>query len=162
MKRSLYVIFALVGMLLLTSGIQASANVLIGVIDIDRVMDESDAGKLANEDLGQLIAGWQATLDSLEATIVELQETNPDSEELPALIEDYQIAAAEGEHAIQQRADELYLLLLQDIAMIARIIGERDGYAIIAETASLFYYESQVDISADVILEYNRLLNESE
>ncbi|HBG00807.1 MAG TPA: hypothetical protein DDW87_04455, partial [Firmicutes bacterium] len=71
MKRTGIYVFLIVGILLLGSGVSAAANALIGVIDLDVVMDESDAGKLANGDLGNLIAGWQETLDSLEATILE-------------------------------------------------------------------------------------------
>mgnify|MGYP000906736898 FL=1 len=162
MKRTGIYVFLIVGVLLLGSGVSAAANALIGVIDLDVVMDQSEAGKLANGDLGNLIAGWQETLDSLEAAILELQEANPEAEELPGLVEDYQIAAAEAEYVIQQRAEELYQLLLQDIALVARMIGERDGYTIIAETASLFYYESHVDLTPEVIREYNRLLSEIE
>ncbi|HBG00808.1 MAG TPA: hypothetical protein DDW87_04460 [Firmicutes bacterium] len=94
--------------------------------------------------------------------MLELQEANPESEELPGLVEDYQIAAAEAEYVIQQRAEELYQLLLQDIALVARTIGERDGYTIIAETSSLFYYGPHVDLTPEVIREYNRLLSEIE
>lgn len=176
MKRtSIWALLMIVGILLWSTSVGASNNVLIGVVDVDLVMEQSDAGKLANADLSNLITNWQDKLDSLETVIVVLTEEIEGSEaslsaeklegknqELESLLEQYQIAAAEGELEIQRRAEELYQLLLQDISLVIRLIGTREGYTIIAETSSLFYFGPQVDLTPEVIREYNKLLNESQ
>jgi len=162
-RTSIWVCLMMVVVVLLSQGASASGNVLIGVVNVDLVIEQSQAGQLANNDLMALITSWQSQLDELEATILEMQEQlgeGASTPELDELVGRYQTMAVEAEYAIQQRADELYQLLLQDIAAVVNLVGARDGYTMIAEASSIFYYEAQVDVTSEIIREYDRLLNE--
>ncbi|NMB00842.1 MAG: BamA/TamA family outer membrane protein [Firmicutes bacterium] len=172
-QAKVWMFVVMVGVLLWSGSVGASNTVLIGIFDIDTVIEQSNAGILADNDLRGLIAAWQEHVDSLETAIVELMDelenpaTSLSSEqvavkegELQALLEQYQLAVAEAEYNIQLRAEELHELLLQDIAAVVALIGDRGGYTLIADTTNIFYFGSHIDITAEVINEYNRLLAE--
>lgn len=149
----------------------ASANVLIGVVNSELVIEQSDAGHLANADLAIVVRSWQDLLGAKEQDIEALMqdiETNSDQlsaedmvgkqQELNELIQEYASLEAEAEHEIQTQALELRNLILQDIAHITGIIGRREGYTLITDASMVFYHGPQIDITAEVIREYNKLL----
>jgi len=151
-----------------------STQIKVGVVDVARVFDESDAGIAANNQLNQFIAELQADLDALEAQINalerELQQAGDELAEadrearqaqIDQLIEEYFSRFDTYEAHIQELSQSLQQALLDEIFQVIRFFAEQYGYDVILEANATLYYRLGVDVTSDVIRTYNELRRQS-
>ena len=151
-----------------------STLIKVGVVDVARGFDESDAGIAANNQLNQFIAELQADLDALEAQINalerELQQAGDELAEadrearqaqIDQLIEEYFSRFDTYEAHIQELSQSLQQALLDEIFQVIRFFAEQYGYDVILEANATLYYRLGVDVTSDVIRTYNELRRQS-
>lgn len=156
----------------LTAPMVLAAETKIGVLDLNKVIEQSAAGQAAGAELAALVAGKQQLVDDKGAVIDQLNwelfttadalspaERAAKQAELEELIADYQEIAAAAEAEIQARAQELQNRILAEIAEVVQYIGRRDGYTVILDVSLVHYFSPAVDITAEVIRTYDEARN---
>ncbi len=141
---------------------------LVGIIDVAVIIEQSNAGKIANAALAEEISAKQGMVDEKAAEINALVELFIESDEMSdeertsleaqhaLLLAEYQELIIAAEKQVQESAQYLRTLLVSEIGEIVRIIAQREGYALILESTSAAYYGKHIDITAEVIREYNK------
>lgn len=146
----------------------------IGVIDLALIMDESKAGKEANEVLAEFIQERQQALQPLETRLTELNDIveNGDSEladdervakeeELGAVVQEYTATVNAFESEIQSVLQSLRNHIMSEIGVVLQIVGDESGFDVIVDTSSVYYYRRVVDLTSEVIRKYDTLWDEA-
>ncbi len=173
MKKLLLILVMVSSVVAATSLACSARDYLIGVIDVTLIMEQSIAGKRADAQLAAEISARQAVADERRAEL-QILRTRLDTETLAAdvraaletdytkLLSDYQQLVTQSENEIQSIAAQLRDQLLKEIGQIVGIIAQREGYTLILEAANVVYYGRHVDISAEVIREWDKYYADTE
>ena len=138
----------------------------IAVVDIGRVIGESQEGKRANAELEALvkekrsgIAGKSEELDKLKKNLdKEPPATRKNKEdELVKMNGDYQKMVAAYEAEIQRKAADLKTNLVKEIRKVVDSVGTEGKYLVILSTENAPYFQKTIDVSDKVIMKYNEL-----
>jgi outer membrane protein len=138
----------------------------IGVVDMGRVISESQEGKKANAELDALVkakradAGEKAeAIDKLKKSLDKEPAATKKSKEddLARLSVEYQKMVAAYETEVQKKASELKTGLVKEIKNIVDTVGTEEKYVLILTTESAPYFQKTIDISDKVITKYNEL-----
>lgn len=157
-------------LLVMASPSAALAQVKIGYVDLQRALNESDAGKKAKAD-------FKAQVDRLEGQLKgkkeELDRLKEELERKGVVMRDEERRKLEGdfEHKrldlkrrfedsqaeLQKKDAELTGKIIQELQAIIKEIGDRDGYSLILElgTSPVLYYKKSADITDEVLKAYN-------
>jgi outer membrane protein len=146
----------------------ASEQIKIGIIDIQKVLSESDAGKKAKTDLESLIKSKQLIIDEKGRTIEKLKsemekqasvlsaEARKNKEdELEKLIKEYQRLVQDSQAEVKKKEAELTDVILKEIHEIVNKIGEQEGFSIIVELGMVLYSDKAMDITDAILKKYN-------
>lgn len=164
---------ALAAVLLLVAwapGRAAAADVKIGYVDLQRALNESNAGKKAKEDFkGQVdrlegqLKGKKAELDKLKDDL-ERKGTVMRDDERRKLENDFENKRLDlkrrfedSQAELQKKDQELTGKIIQDLQGIIKEVGDRDGYTLILELGSspVLYYKKSADITDEILSVYN-------
>lgn len=144
----------------------------VGVIDLAVIMDESKAGKQANAALAAFIDERQQAAFQLEEELEQLAASLDEDEggaawsgderatleaELDAAVERYIAAVNEYEAEIDAALEALRDHILSEIGIVLQMVGDSRGFDIILDSTSSFYYRRVVDLTFEVIREYDVL-----
>lgn len=161
---------ALLVISLLMAG-QAWAQSKIGYVDLQRALNESDAGKKAKEEFKQELDKLQAKLKTQREKIDELKDQIDKKamvlkdEERQNLEDDYQKKMRDFERAykdsqsdLQAKDNELTSRILKQLQVVIQKLGARENYLLILEDSSnvMLYGAKSADLTDEVIKEYNR------
>lgn len=138
----------------------------IGVVDMGRVIAESQEGKKASATLDALVKE-KRTDAAGKADEIEKMKKNLDKEpaatrkskedELIKASTDYQKMVAGYESEVQKKASDLRSGLIGEIKNIMGTIGAEDKYVLILTTENALYFQKTIDITDKVIMRYNEL-----
>ncbi len=138
----------------------------IAVVDMSRVISESQEGKRANADLEAMVKEKRAAVSQKAEEIDKLRK-NLDKEpaatrkskedDLVRIGADYQKTVAAYESEVQKKAAELRTGLIKEIKSILDTIGSEEKYILIVSAESAPYYQKSIDITEKVIQRYNEL-----
>jgi outer membrane protein len=149
----------------------AWAETKIGVVDIQRALTETDAGKKAKEKLSQRAEKMQADVkakqDELQKMEAELQkqasvlsgEAKRDKEkdyerkkrDLAETYRDYQ-------EELQQAQAQALQPIVKDLEQVIEKLGKDGGYSLILEkTAGVIYSPKEADVTDQVIKAANEM-----
>lgn len=169
MKRHA-VIGAVVLLLMLALSAVASAADRVGVIDLALIIDESKAGRQANTLLNAFIEERRQELLPLETQLQELvealengAESMSDDEraaleaEVDALAEEYVSLLDQFEADVDAAVQSLRQQILADIGVVLQMVGDSRGFDLIIDTSTAYYYRRVVDLTFEVIREYDDL-----
>jgi len=161
----------LLGSLLLASTpTQAFAQDKIGVVDLQRALNETEDGRKAKNQLKKLFEDRQKTLDAQQEKLrtmkedLEKQKNVLSREVMAKKLEEYQKAFAELQSTYMDYQRELggkEADLTKDILArmqeIARRIGQKEGYTMILDRgeAGVLYVPSTYDLTDVLIQRYN-------
>lgn len=147
----------------------------VGVIDLALVMEESRAGRQANAILQQFVAERQQALIPYEQRLEELmtrlenEAGSLSADERAALEDEFNLLAAEYlalaeqyELEVQQALATLQEQLLADIGVVLQIVAESRGFDLIIEASSAYYYRRVIDLTFEVIREYDDLWEQAQ
>ena len=173
MKRIAWLVVAL----LLFAGQYAHAEVKIsgtevkiGVVDLMRALNESDAGKKAKTDLEGLIKGKQVQLDvkgkeieklkgevEKQSSVLSAEARKSREEELERMLRDYQRLVSDSQAEVKKKENEVTGGIIREIRAILDKIGEEGGYTLVVENAEgiILYSKKDLDLTDSVIKRYN-------
>lgn len=156
-------------MLLYSTVAFASGNTKIGYIDLQKALNESEAGKEAKASFNRRVEELQKVLDEKQNELKKLQEelekqkglltTEAKGEKEKVYqqkLKDVQRFAKDSQEELQQKDAELTKKILKDLREVIKKIGTDEGYTIILEKGdSLVLFAAEgVDITDKVIKTY--------
>lgn len=141
----------------------------IGVIDFQRVLTESEAGKSVQSEiqkkgremetnlieLGKEIEGLSEQM-SREAMVMSKEKREEKQREIE--IKKYDFQSLQKKYQMEFRELEAIEVekLKNEIFDVAEKIGKKEGYLLIIEKSAAIYYPSSIDMTDLIIEEYNK------
>lgn len=140
----------------------------IGVVDFQKVIQESEAGQQVQErirkqgremesdlqELGRQIEDLQKQL-SRDSMVMNKKKRQEKQREMEIKRYDFQSKKEEYESEFQQVQSEQVGKLQDEILSIAEEIGKKEGYLLIVEKNAAVYYPDSIEITDRVIKAYN-------
>jgi outer membrane protein len=163
-----FVIYAIAGLCL--AGAALAADVKIGYVDLQRALNESEAGRRAKDefkvDVDKLQAKLKKQKDEIDkmkeqidkkALVVKEEERGNLEDEYRKKLRDFERNYKDSQVDLQKRDAELTGAIIRDLQDIIRRYGERQGYTVILETSSsaVLYGDKSADVTDAIISEYN-------
>jgi outer membrane protein len=152
------------------SDAEAQATMSVVYVDVDRVINDCDEGKDAQELLKKDQAKRQNDIQAREAEIKKLQDELEKQAKAfsAAAIEkkaatyqqaviDYQNVVLKYQKELDAREKELFDPIERRIKTLLRDIALRDGYDMILNKRSVPYGRKDLDVTDKVTQEYNKL-----
>jgi outer membrane protein len=167
MKRA--VLMAVVLLFMFALGAQA-ADLKIGYVDLNKALNESDAGKKAVKTLEEIFKTKQAVIDEKQKEIRKLDEElakqtsilNPDAlkgkrEDFERLKRDFQRMIKDSEEEVEKKRADFMDRIIKELSETIRKTGEEEGYAVILEKneAGLIYSSEKLDLTDKIVKKYN-------
>jgi len=147
-------------------------KIKIAVVDLYKLLNESEGGKKAKTDLESLIKAKQSLLDEKGKNIEKLRTDlekqsavmSPEAkkakeEELEKLARDYQRLVSDAQTEVKKKEAELTSEILKDARELINKIAQEKGYSLVLEKADglVLYYSSNLDITDSLIKRLNEL-----
>jgi outer membrane protein len=166
MRQRLTIGVALIA--LLAAAPAAHAQVKLAYVDVQRALNECDAGKRAKSE-------FQSKIQSLDAKLQrqqnEVQALKDEIEKKGMLMQPEQQRNLQDQYIkkakdldrnlkdarddLQRQDNEVTGKILHDIGYIIRNLGEQNGYTMVMEKGSILWGASNLDITDQVIRAYN-------
>jgi len=169
-----FLVVSLLGAVLLacsmSSAVLAADNFKVGVVDLFKVLNESDTGKRAKADLESLIKSRQLAMDEKgknieklkadfekQASLLSPEAKKAKEEELERLVRDYQRMGTDSQAELKKKESELTAGILTDLREHIAQIGQEEGYTLILENAGgvVLYFDKPLDLTDKIIKRYN-------
>ena len=143
----------------------------IGFINMQTIIQNSNAGKKAAEDFKKLFAKKQESIKAMENDVKKLKDeldkqgavmtASARSDKEAAYqrkMRDYQILVDDTNKELQKRDQEYSQQLIPEVLKVIRAIAEKEKYTLILDisTMPLPYFDKANDICKKVIDDYNR------
>lgn len=171
MKKVIGLFSVLVLIFGLSFPIYAADVAKIGVIDFQKILDESSAGKIVKKEItdkgGEFQKKLQAEKDQLdemskaferEKLVLSKEKINEKQRDFRIRVND--LKKMQDDFAKEFKRMELTLLnkTQKDVIEIANEIGKAEGYLLILEkkTSGVIYRPDHIDITDQVIKKYNQ------
>ncbi len=171
MRVSKTLALALTVLAALTTAAGATAQQLkIGYVDLQRALNESDAGKAAKERFKQQVDKLQVdlkkkkdALDSLKeqlekkSSVMKEEETRNLQKDYERKLRDFERSYKDSQGELQQKDNELTVELLKELQGVIEQFGKEGGYSVILEqsSSSVLYGSPELDLTEQVIARYN-------
>lgn len=146
----------------------AQDRIKIGFIDIQRVVQESQAGKRAKERFQAQVKKAEADImkerQDLDRLKSDLEKKGPllKEEERRNLEADFQKRSvalqrsmSDYQQELQQKNNQLMSDILKDLEAIVNEVGKADKFTLILERSQILYSDQGIDITSKVIETYN-------
>jgi outer membrane protein len=166
MKKMLFVAV----ILMLAAGNAYADDIKVGVVDLMKVLNESDAGKKAKTELEAAIKAKQTVIDEKgkeiekmkgdiekQSSVLSAEAKKQKQDELEKMIREYQRTVSDSQNDVKKRESELTNGILREIRAIVEKMGKDDGYTMIIENAEgiILYSKKDLDLTDAVIKKYN-------
>lgn len=155
-------------MLLMPFPLKAAETLKIGAIDVQKVLNESESGKKAKNDLESLIKSKQSAIDERgkaiekmkadiekQASVLSTDARKNKEDELERSIREYQRLVQDSQSEIKKKEADLTELILKEIKDLVEKTGETEGYAFILEKGMILYSSKGIDITDAILKKYN-------
>jgi outer membrane protein len=165
--------FTIVGIIVILGGWIGSslaAEIKVGCVDIQRALNESNAGKEAKKTIGKemeklqhLVAEKQKELQTMKETFEKQapmlsQDARATKEkEFQNKVRDYQRWMEDSQKEIQQKGAEMEKRILMDLQKVIQKIGTDDGYTFILEKNEVIvlFANKGIDVTDRVMKAYD-------
>ena len=163
-------IVAALALVVATTTAAAAQEIKIGYVDLQRALNESNAGRQAKERFKKEVDKYQGDLkkqkDDLETLREQLEKKAlvMKEDERRSLELDYQRRARDFERAykdsqgeLQLKDNELTADILKEINVVVQEYGKEQGYTLILENSSstVLYSSQNADLTDRIIEVYN-------
>jgi outer membrane protein len=167
--RSITLILA-AALMLIASAVPAAAQLKVGLVDVQRALNESQAGKKAKDQFKVEFDRMQNSLkgekdrldrlkDDLEKKSVVLKESERKTmaDDFEAKKRDLRRKLEDSDAELRKKDSELTGDILKQLAEVIQQIGEREGYTMILESSSspVLYGSKSIDLTDEVIRTYD-------
>jgi outer membrane protein len=174
MKRFQIYLICLAILLLYTLNAYAVDQQKIAVVDIQKILNESEAGKKAKRDLESLIISKQNVIDEKgkavekfksdlekQASVLSADARKSKEDELERMIREYQRLVQDSQTEVKKKENDLTDAILKDIKEIVEQTGALEGYSIIFEKGMLIYSSNALDITDSIIKKFDESKSKS-
>ncbi len=142
----------------------------IGVVDLQRAINETEDGRKSKDRLKKLFESRQTGLDKKQEELKKLKEEiekqqsvwapdvrNQKIESYQKQLVDLQQVYVEYQRELAEKEGELTKTIIERMEKILRRIGQTDGYTLIMERseAGIIYVPTNLDLTDIVIQRYN-------
>ena len=147
---------------------QAAQGSQFGVVDQDRILNESDEGKRLRTDLEKLREAKAAQLVAIEAELKELQsqllnaqlslsneKRNEINRQLKRKRIEYERLNDDAADEFQEAANRAQARLVRMFRDLIKQYGVEKGYTVIFEANTLYYSADAVDVTDDLLERFN-------
>jgi len=170
MRRNIFVVLA-VALLIFTWSSGSYAQEKIGFINMRQIIQTSNAGKKAGDEMKRIAERKQAEITAMGRELESMKnELDKKSSVMTASaraeketayqkkLRSYQILVNDSNEELQKKDQEVFQKLMPDIMKIVRSIGEKEKYTLIVDVATmpLPYFDKSRDISKKVVDEFNK------
>ncbi|MGD0169895.1 MAG: OmpH family outer membrane protein [Smithella sp.] len=170
MKRSIYLMTIITLLVFVWSASSLAAD-KIGFINLQEIMQNSNAGKKASEDFKKF---YEKETQEIKSSEKELKKMKEDLEKQSSImtqnsrtekeaayqkkLRDYQLLVNDTNEELKKRDQEMTQKLMPGIIKIIRSIAEKEKYTLVMDVATMPipYYAKENDFSKRVIEEYNK------
>ncbi len=162
----------LVAILLLVAAPAAAAELKIGYIDLQKALNQSDAGKAAKSQIGEKVKKFQATIEGRQK---ELKKLNDEMEKQKMMlsaeakaekerdyqqkVKEFQRFAKDAQEELQQQDAQYTRSILESLFKVVKDLGTKGGYTLILEKteSSVLYADDAINLTDEVIAAYNKV-----
>jgi len=146
----------------------------IGVVDFQRILTESEAGKDIQaqlqkkgremetdiRELGNEIETLREKLNQ-ETMVMSRKKREEKQRELDIKKYDFQSKQKQYQSQLRELENKLLEKLQTEVFSLAEKIGKKEGYLLIIEKSAAIYYPSSIDITDRLIERYNESYSEN-
>jgi outer membrane protein len=153
----------LMGFFVLTAIACSGEPPKIGVVDVVRVVNDSNEGKKANAEVNDLVKAKQAMINKSAETVEKLKKSlGPEPskakrDELNKAAVAYQKLVSAADEEVKKKAAELRKVVLEHIRKALDTIGQEEKFVLILTNENVGYSQKSIDITDKVIKKYNEL-----
>ena len=146
----------------------------IGVVDVQKVLNESESGKKAKSDLETLIRSKQTVIDEKgkgidklkadlekQSSVLSADARKTKEDELEKAVREYQRLVQDAQTEVKKKEGELTEAILKDVREIIDKMGTTDGYSLIIEKGMVIFSDKAMDITETVMKKFDELKSKS-
>jgi len=146
----------------------ARADVKLAYVDIQRALNDCRNGKSAKVEFRGRLERVQSQLEGEQSEVQRLKDElekkgplmQPDQrdsleQEYTRKLRDFQDDYKNTRDSLQEKDNEITGAIVRDLATIVRQIGEKSGYTMVMEKGNLLWAIPSVDITDEVIRNYD-------
>lgn len=174
MKSSITIGTAMVALLcLLTVPVFAADVAKIGVVDIQKVLLASAAGKMAKADISKKARDMEAALNEKKNEIQKLQDTlereslvmskdkrEEKEREIRIKVNDIKVLKGKFEQDLKVLENKVVQQIQKEFETLAKEIGREQGYLLIITNQTVIYAPNTIDITDELIQKYDAAFSE--
>jgi outer membrane protein len=164
MKRG--TIYVAVASAVLALAAPAFAEIKIGIVDLQRALNESAAGKKAKEQfkvefdrMQGSLKGEKDKLDKMkddldkQSAVLKADDRKAKADEFERRQRDLRRKLEDSDAELRKKDQELTGDILKDLATVIQEIGQRDNYTVVLEnsSSSVLYGAKSIDMTDEVI-----------
>lgn len=162
-------VFGLIAVAVLSAQ-TARAEVKLAYVDVQRALNQCNAGKKAKAEFKVRVQNAESKLEhqqnELQSLKNELEKKgmlmNSDQrqnleDEYQRKLSNFQNSYKDSRQELQRKDAEMTGRIIHDLAQIIRTLGERDGYTMVMEKGSILWGAPSIDITDQVIRTYNAM-----
>jgi outer membrane protein len=162
--------FLFLMMFVMLSGHAYAENVKVGVVDLMKALNESNAGKKAKGELESLIKAKQAVLDQKgkeiekvksdlekQSSVLSPEAKKSREDDLERMLREYQRLVQDSQNEVKKKEGELTGGILKEMRVIIGKMGQEGGYTIILENVEgvVLFSKKEINLTDAVIKKYN-------
>jgi len=164
-KRS---VFIGVPLILALAGSALGAEIKVAYVDIQRALNECDAGKRARDEFRAKVQKLERKLqkqqeevkalkDELETKglLMKPEERRSLEEDYNRKLRDFERAYNDSKQDLQHEDSIITSKIVRDLTNVVGDIGRREGYTLVMEKSTILFGAPGIDITDQVIREYN-------
>jgi outer membrane protein len=154
--------------IMLPFSLRAADTVKFGSIDVQKVLNESEAGKKAKSDLESLIKSRQSGIDEKgkvieklradiekQVSVLSAEARKNKEDELEKIFREYQRIVQDSQTEIKKKEGDFTDTILREVRELIEKIGEEEGYTLIIEKGMVLYSNKGIDITDSVLKKYD-------
>lgn len=164
-------LWSAIGLGLLLTGTVAAQEIKIGYVDLQRALNDCEAGAKAKEEFKRQVDRLQAELQKQKEEIEKLQDQlekkaavmKPDERrnlenDYRRRLRDFERKYKDSQGELQLKDNELTSDILKELQVVIQAFGQREGYTLILENSSstVLYSSQNADLTDRIIDEFNR------
>jgi outer membrane protein len=166
--HKVFALFAALSVLVVASPAAAQNTTKIGIVDLQRALNEVEEGKKAKANLEKQMEQVRLKVEAQRTEVATLQEDleanrmmwAPDVvAEKEGVLQQKMVAfqqmAMEAQQEMVLMEQELTSDILEKLYGVAQTVGNEDGFNLIIEASAVVYINGAMDITGKVISKFN-------
>jgi outer membrane protein len=154
----------------LSAAIPARAEMKFAYVDVQRALNECDAGKKAKTEFQGRVESLESHLQRQQNEVQSLKDEiekkgmlmNADQrqnlqDQYMAKLKNFERDYKDSKDELQRKDNEITAKIVHDLAQVIRSLGERDGYTLVLEKGSILWGAPNIDVTDQVIRSYNAM-----